>query len=59
MSAPSNAIRPWSDGTVPTMRFIIVVFPAPFGPTTPSATPSSSRRLTSSITRRDPNDLPM
>ena len=39
------------------MTFSSVVLPAPFGPTMPSASPSATVRLTSSIALTEPNDF--
>jgi hypothetical protein len=43
---PSKSIAPARTGTRPEMTRISVVLPAPLGPTTATASPASTRRLT-------------
>ena len=49
MSVPANTIRPPSGATSPVIRLNIVDLPAPFGPITPSASPSSTARVRLSV----------
>ena len=46
MSEPANSTRPAVGATSPVIKLNIVVLPAPFGPITPSASPSATVSLT-------------
>src|SRR5580693_2468457 len=55
MSRPSNRIRPPLGGRTPAIILNSVLFPAPFGPMTPSTSPTSTVRSRRSITFSPPN----
>src|SRR5882724_294395 len=57
MSSPLCRTRPDSGRRSPVIRLNIVDLPAPFGPSTPSASPCASEKLRSSMTLSDPNRL--
>src|SRR5215207_11367582 len=57
MSRPPRRTRPASGRSWPAARCSMVVLPAPLGPTTPRASPSSRRTSRPSMTLRAPNDF--
>jgi hypothetical protein len=48
-------MRPVSGGSSVIIVRIVVVFPAPFGPSKPNTSPCSSANVTSSTARTSPN----
>ena len=57
MSVPSKMIWPPDDGMSPETRLNSVVFPAPFGPITPRASPAATVTLTPSTALSAPKNL--
>src|SRR6185437_8226244 len=53
-SSPRKRTRPRVGACAPTSRLSKVVFPAPFGPTTPTASPADTEKSTPSRTTRAP-----
>src|SRR5690606_11199286 len=56
---PSSRTRPASGGRWPLMTFSNVVLPEPFGPISPTSSPSPTSKLASSIAVRPPKRLLM
>src|SRR5678815_2828909 len=56
-SRPAKRTAPRSGRRRPIRRLSAVVLPAPLGPMTPSASPSSTARLSPSMTTSEPKDL--
>ena len=54
-SRPSNSPRPLTARSAPASTFRSVVFPAPLGPTMPTASPAPTAKSTSSRTTSAPN----
>src|SRR3954470_18851679 len=55
--APSTSTSPFSGLTRPAIIDTVVVFPAPFGPSSPTSVPRSTLNDTSSTATSGPNDL--
>src|SRR5690349_9072140 len=57
MSSPPRTIRPASGASIPVIRLMSVVLPAPFGPIRAWRTPCGSSSSTSCATTSEPNFL--
>ena len=57
MSLPSKRTVPLSERWFPVMRLKTVVFPAPFGPMSPTMAPSSTSKETSFTAISPPKDF--